>query len=111
MANCLVLWPASALRALAQPKLKKPPAKPKEKTWAAQQVVEVSPQSSSREGTLTQDKPSLVFYNSESEREDDPMASGTIIPLMTWVEILVPSSGVREGPNGLAGLRVHLVPN
>lgn len=64
-----------------------------------------------REGTLTHDKPSLVFYNSESKREDDPMGSGTIIPLMTWVEILVPSSGVREGPNGLAGLGEHSVPN
>lgn len=38
---------------------------------------------------------SLVFYKSNSEGEDDPMLSSTIIPMMTRVEILVPTLGVR----------------
>lgn len=84
-------------QALSQLKPRKPPAKLKEKTWATQKVVEVSLQSSKGEGTPTHVKPSLVFYEGDSKEEDYPMVSGTIIPIITQVEILVPSSGVR-GP-------------
>lgn len=62
--------------------------------WAAQQIVEFSPQSSERKRTPTHNKLGLVFYENDSEGKDDLMVSGTIIPMTTQVEILVPSSGV-----------------
>lgn len=78
---------------MARPK--KLPAKPKEKTQAAQQFVEVSPQSSKGEGTLIPKIPDMVFYESDSEEEDDLMVSDTIIPMTARVEIMVPYSGMK----------------
>lgn len=81
------------LRALAR--LKKLLAKPKEKMRAAQQFLEVSPQSSEGEGTLTPDKPGMVFCESDSEEEGNLMVNDTIIPMTARMEILVPYSGVN----------------
>lgn len=58
--------------------------------------MEISPQSSKGEGTLTHNKPCLVFYKSDSEGKDNLMVNGTIIPMTTQVEILLPFLGVRE---------------
>lgn len=52
------------------------------------------PQSSGEEGTPTPTKTGPVFYKSDSEGEDDPMVSSTIIHMTAKVEILVSSSGV-----------------
>lgn len=62
----------------------------------AQQVMEVSHPSSKGEGTPNSCKPNLVFYESESEGQDDPMVSGAFALLTTQVEILVPHSGARQ---------------
>lgn len=63
--------------------------KPKEKTHMGQQVIEFSP--SSKEGTLTNPRTSPVLYESNSKREEDLAVSGTIIPLMARVYIVMPS--------------------
>lgn len=73
--------PAIAPLPLSQPKKKKPPMKLKEKIGMGQQVMEFSPQSSEEEGTLTPNKLTPVFYESNSERDNDPMVSGTIISI------------------------------
>lgn len=78
-----------------QTKAGKAPNEAKRDDLAGQHIAEMSPQSSERETTPTHNKPNLVFYESNSEGEDDPMVSGTIIPMTARVEIQVPSSGVR----------------
>lgn len=59
----------SATLTPSQPKKKKAPPNPREKTCAGQQVVELSPPSSEGEGILTFAKMGPVFYESDSERE------------------------------------------
>lgn len=44
-----------------------------------------------------------------SEGEDDPMVSGTIIPMMARMEILVSSLGAKGSSHCPIGLRVHEV--
>lgn len=84
-------------RNLSQPKPKKTSKKTKEKIRVAQ-VVEVSPKSSKGEETPIPGKSGPVFYENDSEGEDDPMVSGTITPLTAQGEVVVPSqSGARGG--------------
>lgn len=68
-------------RGPGQLKGKKTLRKGKEKMGVVQQVMEVSSPSSEGEGTLTTSNTNLVFYESDSKGEDDPIGSGTITPL------------------------------
>lgn len=52
----------SVLKIPSQQKPKKTAKKMKEKIWAAQQVVDISPQFSEGEGTPTPGKPGPIFY-------------------------------------------------
>lgn len=57
--------------------------------------MEVSPPSSKGKETPTPVKPSLVFYESDSEGENNLMVNGAIAPFTAQVEIMVPHSETR----------------
>lgn len=59
--------------------------------------MEVAPKSSEGEGTLTPRKLGPVFYESDSEGEDDPIVSGTITLMTAQVGVVVPQSGTMRG--------------
>lgn len=52
--------------------------------------MEVSPQSSKVEGTLTPGKPGPVFYANVSKGEDGLMVTGAITPLSAQVVLVAP---------------------
>lgn len=61
----------------------------------AAQVVEVSPSESEGKGTLAEEEPPMMLYDSESEIEDDPMVSGPVDHLEVRVDIAASCSGVK----------------
>lgn len=73
-------------------------------TRMGQQVIESSPQSSKEEKIPTNPGKGPVFYENNSEGKDNPIVSGTIIPMMARVEIVVPSLGARGGHHGVDDL-------
>lgn len=77
-------------------KARKAPSEAKGEDAVGPTGCKISSQSSKRETPPIHDKIGLVFYESDSKREDDPMVNGIIIPMTIWVEIHVPSSGIME---------------
>lgn len=81
-AKCLASQPETAALPTSQPPKKRTLVKSKEKTCVVQQTVEFPSQFREEERTPTKPRKDSVFYENDSKEEDDPIESGTIIPMM-----------------------------
>lgn len=59
------------------------------------------------EGTLTEEKPPMALYESDSEGEDNPMVNGLVNHLEANVDIAALRSGVGGGGKSWHSLGLH----